>query len=139
MPPLASQVEFLKSAGFGDVGALVAKEPSLVMMARESLEPKLQFVLKDMGRSIEEIESFPAVLNYSLQHLEMRHAFLEKHGPGQDGFLYLGTSHDGWKSRRDAIAREIEAITAAGTLDWTPYFAAELAAARDVMRPPVSR
>ena len=24
MPPLASQVEFLKSAGFGDVGALVA-------------------------------------------------------------------------------------------------------------------
>jgi len=80
VPPLASQVEFLKSAGFGDVGALVAKEPSLVMMARESLEPKLQFVLKDMGRSIEEIESFPAVLNYSLQHLEMRHAFLEKHG-----------------------------------------------------------
>lgn len=74
------KVEFLKSAGFGDVGALVAKEPSLVMMARESLEPKLQFLLKDMGRSIEEIESFPAVLNYSLQHLEMRHAFLEKHG-----------------------------------------------------------
>jgi len=74
------KVEFLKSAGFGDVGALVAKEPSLVMMARESLEPKLQFLLKDMGRSIEEIEGFPAVLNYSLQHLEMRHAFLEKHG-----------------------------------------------------------
>lgn len=66
-------------------------------------------------------------------------AFLEKHGPGQDGFLYLGRSHDGWKSRRDAIAREIEAITAAGALDWTPYFEAELAAARDVMPPPVSR
>ena len=78
--PPASQVEFLKSAGFGDVGALVAKEPKLVMMARESLEPKLQFLLKDMGRTIEEIEGFPAVLVYSLQHLEMRHAFLEKHG-----------------------------------------------------------
>ena len=50
------------------------------MMARESLEPKLQFLLKDMGRSIEEIERFPAVLAYRLQHLEMRHAFLEKHG-----------------------------------------------------------
>jgi len=74
------KVEFLKSAGFGDVGALVAKEPKLVMMARESLEPKLQFLLKDMGRTIEEIEGFPAVLVYSLQHLEMRHAFLEKHG-----------------------------------------------------------
>ena len=77
--PLDSQVEWLKSAGFGDVGALVAKEPKLVMMARESLEPKLQFLLKDMGRSIEEIERYPMVLTYGLQHLQTRHAFLARH------------------------------------------------------------
>lgn len=66
-------------------------------------------------------------------------AFLEEHGPGQDGFLYIGTTHDGWKSRRDAIQREIEVIGSAETADWTPYFEAELAAARDVMPPPVPR
>lgn len=66
-------------------------------------------------------------------------AFLEEHGPGQDGFLYIGTSHDGWKSRRDAIQREIDAIAARTRPDWRPYFEAELAAARAVMPPPAPR
>lgn len=66
-------------------------------------------------------------------------AFLEEYGPGQDGFLYIGTSHDGWKSRRDAIRHEIDAIGTAATSDWTPYFETELAAARAVMPPPVPR
>lgn len=66
-------------------------------------------------------------------------AFLEAHGPGQDGFLYIGTSHDGWKSRREAIQREIAAIDGRVQPDWRPYFEAELAAARAVMPEPSPR
>lgn len=66
-------------------------------------------------------------------------AFLEEHGPGQDGIFYIGTSHEGWKSRRDRIQQEIEVIGQAASPGWTPYFEAELAAARAVMPSPVPR
>lgn len=66
-------------------------------------------------------------------------AFLEERGPSQDGFLYIGTSHDGWKSRRDAILREIDAIDRQPRPDWRPYFRTELAAARAVMPEPAPR
>ena len=62
--------------------------------------------------------------------------FLETFGPGQDGPLYIGTSHDGWKSRRDQAREQIDIIAAqnAGTsIDWQPYFVEELAAARAAM------
>lgn len=64
-------------------------------------------------------------------------AFLETHGPKQDGPLYIGTSHDGWKSRRDRVQAQIDLIAgldAAAPIDWRPYFAEELAAARAAMQ-----
>lgn len=74
-------MEWLKSAGFTDVGAMVAREPRLLGMAVESnLEPKLQYLLTEMGRSVEEVEEWPQVLNYTLEHLRSRHAFLDEHG-----------------------------------------------------------
>lgn len=61
-------------------------------------------------------------------------AFLQRHGPKQDGPLYLSFSHDGWKSRREAVQTEILAMTTQsrvdGRYDWTHPFSAELAAAR---------
>ena len=63
-------------------------------------------------------------------------AFLETFGPGQDGFLYIGTSHDGWKSRRDQIRQQGDLIAAQGAgadIDWRPFFTKELAAARAAM------
>ena len=68
--------------------------------------------------------------------------FLETFGPGQDGPLYIGTSHDGWKSRRDQAREQIDIIAAqnAGTsIDWQPHFVEELAAARAAMETSASR
>jgi len=79
--PTTGQVEWLTSAGFADVGAMVAREPRLLGMAVEgNLEPKLQYLLTDMGRKVEEVEDWPQVLSYSLEHLRRRHAFLDAHG-----------------------------------------------------------
>ena len=65
--------------------------------------------------------------------------FLERHGPKQDGPLYLSFTHDGWKKRREAVEAEIAAMAALpkvdGRYDWTGVFADELAAARAVMQP----
>lgn len=60
---------------------MVAREPRLLGMSVEgNLEPKLQYLLSDMGRSVEEVEQWPQVLNYALAHISTRHAFLVEHG-----------------------------------------------------------
>ena len=77
---MLGQVDWLRSAGFVDVGAAIAKEPRLPLMSLDNLESKLQFIIKDMGRTVEEVERWPQVLNYTRDHLSKRHAFLARHG-----------------------------------------------------------
>ena len=73
-------MEWLRSSGFVDAGAAIAKEPRLPLMALDSLEGKLRFIIDDMGRTVEEVERWPQVLNYTRAHLSKRHAFLSRHG-----------------------------------------------------------
>lgn len=77
---LESKVEFLKSRGFDKPGDLIARNPRLMSRPVGDLTPKLDFVLNTMGRSLDDIAEFPHILNYSLEHLQRRHAFVEDSG-----------------------------------------------------------
>jgi len=77
------KVSWLRAQGVQNVARLIARNPKVMSMPLTSLAPKLEFVLGKMERSLEEVEAFPRVLNYSLSHLQMRHQFLSTHNPGK--------------------------------------------------------
>ncbi|EOD15227.1 hypothetical protein EMIHUDRAFT_459346 [Emiliania huxleyi CCMP1516] len=75
------KVAWLKEQGFGDVPTLLSRNPSLLSMPVEaSLAPKLALLLGPLGRQIGDIEHFPRILNYSVEHLTLRHDFLAAAG-----------------------------------------------------------
>lgn len=89
---LQPKVAWLGEAGFQSVHGLLSREPRLLSYAiNTNLVPKLEYITKEMGRPIEQVESFPAVLTYSLEHVTARHQFLVEAGKWRDdlGFYRL--------------------------------------------------
>lgn len=70
-------MEWFRERGFSDVPGLITNNPSLLSMPIEArLLPTLELLLGPLGRTINEIERFPRIFNYSIETLSLRHDFL---------------------------------------------------------------
>jgi len=70
-------VAWFESKGFKDVASLITNSPTLLSMPIEGrLLPTLDLLLGELGRTIEEIEVWPRIFNYSIEHLRLRHQFI---------------------------------------------------------------
>lgn len=62
--------------------------------------------------------------------------FMERWGPGNDGWIFRDRSHDGWDERAEFIAAEIPKINALmaseGQADWSVHFRREIQPAGDL-------
>jgi len=66
---------------FPSPAKLIALHPTLLTFKLDSVTPKLEYVLNQMGRTHEEVSRFPQLLGYSLDFLRLRHEFLKRHRP----------------------------------------------------------
>ncbi|XP_065856902.1 transcription termination factor MTEF1, chloroplastic [Euphorbia lathyris] len=79
---LESKIKFLKSRGFSDkeAASFSARIPAMFRYSVENnLKPKLDYLLKDMGRSMVELKEFPQYFGFSLrQRIVPRHLHLKE-------------------------------------------------------------
>lgn len=80
LSPLCSQIDWLKSIGVGDAGAVVLKYPRVLAASAANLSAKYHFLTEEWGRSAADIEAFPQALTYSLTFLRSRAGFLAASG-----------------------------------------------------------
>jgi len=71
------KMELLGSFGITDVSTFVARNPNVFTFSTEVLASKLNYILTDMERPIDEVVAFPKALNYSVSWLRRRHRYLK--------------------------------------------------------------
>ena len=76
-PLLSLQIEWFRSLGVSDVGAMLARHPAVLNRTLANLQAKHDFLADVWGRSVDEIEAFPQVYTYSLHYLRARAGFLK--------------------------------------------------------------
>ncbi|KMZ75857.1 Mitochondrial transcription termination factor family protein [Zostera marina] len=79
---LGPNVEFLRESGFGraEMTAVVAGYPPvLIKSVRNSLEPRMRFLVKVMERGVDEVVAYPEFFKHGLKkRLELRHKALKE-------------------------------------------------------------
>ncbi|XWS68385.1 hypothetical protein CRYUN_Cryun04dG0085600 [Craigia yunnanensis] len=73
---------YLKRCGFGDrqIAALVTGYPPILIKSiKNSLEPRIRFLVEVMGRQIDEVANYPDFFRHGLKkRLELRHRLLKE-------------------------------------------------------------
>jgi len=87
---ISAKISYLKDVGLDAVRLLNAQPQILSTNIDRNLRPTLEFLTKDMGRSLEEININPVCLTCSLEkRIKPRHRYMMAHGRRKD--FALGT------------------------------------------------
>ena len=74
---LSVQLEWFRSVGVADVGAMMVRHPAVLNRTLANLQAKHAFLADVWGRSVDELAAFPQAYTYSLHYLRARAGFLK--------------------------------------------------------------
>ena len=79
---LRPNFEYLKRCGFGNrqIAALVTGYPPILIKSiKNSLDPRIRFLVEVMGRQIDEVANYPDFFRHGLKkRIELRHRLLKE-------------------------------------------------------------
>jgi len=82
------KVEWLKSVGVDNLGHMLTMHPHVLSASAASLQAKHDFLVNVWGRPIQQIQTFPQALTYSLHYLRARAGYLKLKGKESDVGLH---------------------------------------------------